>query len=620
MNTEAPVPTEKDDSSPTSRPLRVWIPLLLLAAMPAIRYLPRSMDDPPQALMFAASIGPALLGILILVWWITFSRASWRECLYGLVGVAAVFGLGLALADKSMLELPPIALLTLPMGLAGFAIGVILLSHRSPLARTSVAVLLAAIGFGYSALQRNEGMWGNYALELDWRWNPSPEEQRLVARAGEGATVLSDDQIRQWIADPQWPEFRGAGRNSQYKGPAINTDWSAQPPELLWKIAVGPGWSSFAVAGELLLTQEQRGEMEAIVCYSTETGQEIWVQQIESRFEESLGGPGPRATPTIAAGALFALGANGQLMRLNPTDGEIVWQSDLREIAARDPPTWGFSSSPLIVDSVVVVHAGGEGDKGILAFDINSGELAWSAPSGDHSYSSPQLVELAGEQHLLMLTNQGLTLLDPKTGATRLDYPWQYNGYRALQPQLVDGDSILIPTGIGTGTRRIRVSKNDSAWSAEEQWTSRFMKPDFNDMVVHDGYIYGFDTTTFSCVDLATGQRVWKRGRYGAGQVLLLEQSDTLLVVSEKGSIVLLKADPSGHQELAKLDAIQGKTWNHPVVVGDRLYMRNGREAACYRLNLQEPANTTQQATAQSEQQAAAVVADRGNLRASPGL
>lgn len=557
--------------------------------MPAFSYIPGMIPDTPEMLMLAAAIGPGVLGLLILVWWMTVSRAGWQESIFGLVGVLAALGVSIALAHRTMQDIPPIALITLPMGLAGFAFGVILLGRKRPKIRTVTAVLLAAAGFGFSALNRNEGMRGNAAFDLDWRWNASSEEQLLLAKqTGENsdmsAATFTSEQIEQWVAQPEWPGFRGPARDGQYDGPAINTDWSNSPPELLWKVPVGPGWSSFVVAGKLLFTQEQRGPHEAIVCYSADDGQEVWVQQIESRFEESLGGPGPRATPTIAAGSLFVQGANGQLLRLNASNGQIVWETDLRKIADREPPTWGFSSSPLIVDSVAIVHAGGEGDKGTLAFDIETGDLTWSAPAGDHSYSSPQLTELAGQQNVLMLTNNELTLIDPKTGKVRMTHEWQHNGYRALQPQLVDGDSLLLPSGLGTGTRRIKVTKDDSGWSAEEIWTSRFFKPDFNDLVVHDGYIYGFDVAIFACIDLQTGDRVWKKGRYGSGQVLLLKESKALLVVSEKGEIVLLKADPSGHHELARIEAVEGKTWNHPVVVGDRLYLRNGKEAACYRL------------------------------------
>jgi outer membrane protein assembly factor BamB len=592
MNTEAPAQSETTESAtPSYRPLRTWIPLLLVVAMPVIRYAPGLMGEAPEWLTFASNIAPVLLGILILLWWVTVSRAGWLESFLGLLGMIAAIGLAYALADKTMQEIPPILLITIPMGLAGFAVGAVLMGKYAPWVRTLSAVALAAVGFGYSALTRADGMRGNAAMDHDWRWNPSAEEELLLAKASGSetdslATDFSTEQISQWIAQPEWPAFRGADRSSRYDGPAINTDWKSNPPELIWKTPVGPGWSSFAVAGRLLFTQEQRGPMEAIVCYSTESGKEVWVQEIESRFDESMGGPGPRATPTIASGSLFALGANGQLMRLNPADGEIVWQVDLRTVADRQPPEWGFSSSPLVVDSLVIVHAGGKGDKGTLAFDIESGDLAWSAPSGDHSYASAQLGELGGEQHVLMLTNKELTLLDPITGEIRLTHSWEHNGYRSLQPQLIDGDSLLLPSSMPTGTRRISVTKNDSGWSAKEKWTSRSLKPDFNDLVVHDGHIYGFDMTIFTCVDLETGDRVWKRGRYGSGQVLLLKQSETLLVVTEKGAIVLLKADPSGHQELARIEAVEGKTWNHPVVVGDRLYVRNAKEAACYRLPL----------------------------------
>ena len=274
-------------------------------------------------------------------------------------------------------------------------------------------------------------------------------------------------------------------------------------------------------------------------------------------------------------------------MRLNAMTGDIIWQADLRLIADRDPPIWGFSSSPLVFGSVVIVHAGGSGEKGTLALDRQTGDLRWSAPAGDHSYCSPQPCTLYGETLVLMLTNAGMNVLDPRTGEDLLDYQWKHQNYRALQPQLVDDDTILIPTGTGMGTRRIRIAKKADQFAAEEMWTSRSLKPDFNDFVVYQGHIYGFDGAVFTSVEVETGKRNWKRGRYGKGQVLLLEDPGLLLIATEKGDVVLLKADPSAHRELARIKAIEGKTWNHPVVVGDRLYIRNSQEAACYRLPIE---------------------------------
>ncbi len=221
---------------------------------------------------------------------------------------------------------------------------------------------------------------------------------------------------------------------------------------------------------------------------------------------------------------------------------------------------------------------------GTLAFDVNSGMLVWSVASGDHSYGSPQICELRDGKFVTILTNTGADFIDPASGEIKLAYDWEVMGYRALQPRVVGDDLVLIPSNSGSGTRLIRLTIDDNNLAAEEIWTSRNLKPDFNDLVTFEGHAYGFDGTIFACVDLQTGQLKWKGGRYGKGQVVLIRDAGLLLVASERGEVVLLKATPGGHQELGSFNAIEGKTWNHPVVVGDRLYLRNSTEAACYRL------------------------------------
>ena len=223
--------------------------------------------------------------------------------------------------------------------------------------------------------------------------------------------------------------------------------------------------------------------METVVCYDADTGREVWNRQVEARFDDPLGGPGPRATPTLAKEGMFVTGATGIFLCLNPATGEIVWQQDLKKVAGREAPGWGFSASPLVAGSVVIVHAGGSGDKGLLAFDVASGTLRWSAAAGNDSYSSPQLNSIAGEELVLMLSNEGLLLVDPATGKTRLNYEWKFMNYRALQPHVVGEDTILLPTGMNTGTRAIRITKADGKLAANELWTSRNLKPDFTDFV-----------------------------------------------------------------------------------------------------------------------------------------
>ncbi|HAV63488.1 MAG TPA: alcohol dehydrogenase [Verrucomicrobiales bacterium] len=594
---------EKTESPGTSRPstgahrpLRVWPALVLVALMAVMRFGPGLMEDGRSTLWMVVVFGPMLCSLLLLIWWLAASRATGRERLLGFLGLIGVI-IGVTFLLHPTMIGPGMSYLMIPMGMAAFALGAAVLARRRPLARTGVPLVLTLAGCSISLLFRNDGMTGNFGMDLHWRWTPTAEEQLLASldAGSRKAPLVSTPAPGEVPGEADWPGFRGPNRNGRSAGPVVATDWAARPPELLWKVRVGPGWSSFAVAGDRLFTQEQRGPDEMIVCYSATDGRELWTRGLELRFDEPLGGPGPRATPTLVNGALFVTGATGMLMRLDPASGEILWQQDMREVAGRDLPMWGFAASPLVAGPVVVVHAGGSGDKGVLAFDVESGQLRWSAAAGDHSYSSPQLETVAGEPTVLMLSNEGLRLLNPETGAERLNYEWKFAGYRALQPHVLDDETILLPTGPNLGTRAIRVSKTGDGLTAEELWTSRNLKPDFSDFVVFEGNAYGFDGGIFACVDLGTGERKWKGGRYGKGQVLLLESSGLLLIASERGEAVLVRADPADHVEVARFQALEGKTWNHPVVVGDRLYLRNAEEAAGYRLPLAKAASAVLQ-------------------------
>jgi len=584
-----PTDQQEPDVGVLRSPLRVWPALVLLLGIVLTRLLPEVINNGPPWLWMLKAFGPIVCGILMLIWWVAASRASWSEKGIGFLGVAVLFVITLLLIDRTMLWPgamlgPGVLVVTIPLGLSGFGIGTVFCRRMLTFRRTLVALCLAAAGFGYSTLLRSDGMWGNYTLGLHWRWEPSSEDQLVHDSERRQAPAIEKTELETALSDPEWPGFRGPARDGRQSGSIPATDWKANPPELLWKIIVGPGWSSFAVAGNLLFTQEQRSNAETVVCYEADSGLEVWTHPFETRFEDSLGGPGPRATPTLAGTGLYVMGGTGILARLVPATGELVWQQDVRKIAERELPTWGFASSPLVVDSRVIVYAGGKAEKGILAFDCDSGDLEWSAPAGDQSYSSPQLSVIHARDFILSLSNTGLDFLNPADGATELRYEWPIKMHRSLQPQVFESDTLLIPSDLGDGTRRIRIVQREGGFAIEEVWKSHRFKPDFNDCVIHDGHAYGFDNRIFACLDLSTGELAWKGGRYGKGQVLLLESAGLLLVMGETGQVVLLEANPERHVELASFQALEGKTWNHPVVVGDRLYVRNSQQAAAYRL------------------------------------
>jgi outer membrane protein assembly factor BamB len=532
--------------------------------------------------------GPLLCCLLLLIWWLAASRATWRERLFGFLGIVAGAVVAIALANPTMRGAAT-TYLTIPMGFFVFAVATAFLKDAPPAIRTGTAVLLAFAGFAVSTLLRNDGMTGDYTFSWRLRWTQTPEEKMLASGAhatpAQPNPAPDRNSLTNLVAHPEWPEFRGPDRDGRYLGPRISTNWVAQPPQQLWKIQVGPAWSSFAVAGRMLFTQEQRGPKEAVVCYDADSDKELWKTEIDARLEDPMGGPGPRATPTLVNGALYVTGSTGTFLRLNPMTGEIIWKKQLTDIAGSKVPMWGFAASPLVAGPVVIVYGGG-GDKGLLAFDAATGDLRWSAPCPGDSYGSAQLNKLFDEESVVVLTKSGLLLLDPATGKVRLDYDWKIPQYRALQPHVVGNDTILLPTGMNMGTRAIQVKKNNGQYAAEELWTSRQLKPDFVDLVSYQGYAYGNDGGLLTCIDLKTGERKWKGGHYGKGQILLLETSGLLLVLSEQGQVVLVPADPTAHRELASFQALAGKTWNHPVLVKDRLYVRNSQEAAAYKIQL----------------------------------
>jgi outer membrane protein assembly factor BamB len=206
-----------------------------------------------------------------------------------------------------------------------------------------------------------------------------------------------------------WPGFRGPQRDGRRAGVRIPTDWKEHPPRLLWRHRVGPGWSSFAVIGTHLYTQEQRGEDEAVVCYDAASGKEIWIYQDSARFTEVMSGPGPRATPAFHEGKIYALGAAGLLNCLDAASGQSHWSRNVIADSGAKVPQWGFAASPLIVEGIVSIFAGGPEGKSVLGYNASTGDLAWSAGEGQYSYCSMQPVRLGGAEQLIVATEKGLS-------------------------------------------------------------------------------------------------------------------------------------------------------------------------------------------------------------------
>jgi outer membrane protein assembly factor BamB len=553
-----------------------------------------------------AVMGSLAFALVLVIWWAFFSRARWRERIGALALIVAALGVTWLLKHDSM-WLPWLFAYAIPILSLAFVVWAVATSRLSNRVRqaTMIATILIAC-FGWLLFRQN-GINGDHVATFGWRWRASSEE-RLLAQTGEeqtstpaslpattpiapataaspSPTATPAKQTATTPASanekrPEWPGFRGPKRDSVVHGVKIKTDWTASPPVQLWKRPIGPGWSSFAVSGDVFYTQEQRGENEEVVCYKLSTGQPVWSHRDNARFFESNAGAGPRATPTLSGGRVYTFGATGILNALDAGTGAVAWTRNVSTDTGTQVPFWGFSSSPLVIGDEVIVAAAGQ----LVAYDAATGNKRWVGPAGGGSYSSPQLVTLVGVTQVLLMSSNSATSVSPADGKQLWSHAWSVN--TIVQPAVTSDGDVLI-TSQENGARRLAVAHNGASWSVSERWTSNGLKPYFNDFVIHKRYVFGFDGRILSCNDLKDGQRKWKGGRYGNGQLVLLPEQDLLLVLSEEGELALVAATPDQFTEIAKLPAIEGKTWNHPVLVGDTLLVRNSEQMAAFKLPLQ---------------------------------
>jgi outer membrane protein assembly factor BamB len=383
-------------------------------------------------------------------------------------------------------------------------------------------------------------------------------------------------------AGAYWSDFRGANRDGHYQQQSIRTRWPAGGPPLLWRQPIGGGYASFVVAGGVAFTIEQRRNLEAVTAYAVATGRELWAHTYEARFEESMGGEGPRATPAWHEGRIYSLGALGDLRCLDAATGKLIWKRNILRENGTDCLYYGLAGSPLIVDDKVIV-LGGQGGEAVLAFQPLTGEPIWKSLPEKPAYASPMLVTLAGRRQLLVVTAARAVGLGMEDGRPLWSFPWSVAYDNAIaQPVLLSPNRFLLSAGYGTGCVAVEVNATETEFTARAVWRNKFLKNKFASSVFWQGHIYGLDEDMLTCLDAATGERKWKDGRYGYGQLLLA--SGHLIVLAGNGDLALVRASPERHKELARFPALHGKTWNHPALADGRLLVRNAVEMACYDL------------------------------------
>jgi len=616
------------DELSSRRPLRLWPGVVLVIVQWLAMFVVSRVA--PETAMYAV-LGGLAVGPAIVLWWLFFSRAAWVERL----GAVALMIAALAATPRLLHESVAqgnmgfqFYLWAIPVLSLAFVVWAVATRRLANGVRRVTMVAAIVLACGSLTLVRSKGITGDGSAEFAWRWAETAEEQLLAQAgpmpvvpptapvtaetpeevlpaenrgepaaspsaprgaapsAGSPAAPTGDEPAAPLVAPAavetpvEWPGFRGPARDGVVPGLRIATDWTASPPVELWRRPIGPGVSSFAVHGNRLYTQEQRGEDEIVACYDATSGEPVWMHRDAARHWDSHVGAGPRATPALSDGRVYALGAKGILNALDARDGSVVWSRNAASDTDAKLQTWGFVSSPLVVDDLVVVHVGA-----LVAYDRATGEPRWTGPAGG-GYSSPQLLTIDGVPQILIVSYAGVASVAPEDGSLLWEHAWP--GIGIVQPVLTAEGDVLISQvdnmAVPIGTRRLALAHASGDWTVEVRWASNRLKPSFSPVVVHEGHAYGFDGHLVTCIDVEHGERQWKGGRYGSGQLVLLPDQDLLLVVTEQGELALVAATPDRFTELARFPAVDGKTWNQPVLVGDVLLVRNGVEMAAFRL------------------------------------
>jgi len=404
-----------------------------------------------------------------------------------------------------------------------------------------------------------------------------------AAPAAPSTPVQAESVPAQATGSTYWADFLGPGRLGHYDQKPILTEWPAAGLERVWKQPVGGGYASFTVANGLAFTIEQRRGNEVVAAYDVRTGRERWTNSWKALFAEVLGGNGPRATPVWDDGRVYAQGAEGELRCLEAATGKLVWNKNILADNSASNIHWGMAASPLVVDGKVIVTPGGHHGNSVVAYDKLTGKRVWAALDDQAAYASPTVATVGGRRQVLVMTAKRAVGLTVEDGRLLWEYPWvTQEGINAAQPIAVAANRVYISSGYGHGAAVLELTPQGDGFQTRVVWSNTRMKNKFNSAVLYEGHLYGLDEGILACVDVETGDLKWKGGRYGYGQLLLA--SGHLVVLTEEGDVVLVRAAPEKLQEVARFNALTGKTWNIPAISDGLLLVRNEVEMAAFRI------------------------------------
>ncbi len=440
------------------------------------------------------------------------------------------------------------------------------------------------------------GFSGEMVPQFRRRGEANPTQWMAADVAGRSELVTPDR-----LSD--FRQFLGNNRNGFVSDITLSERWGADLPRILWKQPIGPGWSGFAIQDDLAITMEEFEGSDSLVALNAGNGNLRWRTPVERRHFHPAGGAGPRATPTIDGDRVFSQSSTGIVFCCELESGKVVWKVDLLEKAgvtqkeAELAVSWGRSGSPLLYRELVILPLGGALERspaGLIALDRATGAEKWRGGHDQISYASASIMSIQGVEQVVVVNESTASGHDPETGDVlwSCDWPGESNGGASVsQAVLIDSSHVLLSKGYGGGARMLNfTASSPPIFVVSTQWkNASLLKTKFTNVVYRDGYLYGLSDGILECVRAVDGKRMWKdarNGRLGHGQLLVVGKH--LLISSEDGRCVFGRADPSSFQKIGEISVLSGISWNTIAIAGNRVLMRNGEQAACLEVPIDE--------------------------------
>lgn len=379
-----------------------------------------------------------------------------------------------------------------------------------------------------------------------------------------------------------WPQWRGAHRDGISSESAWQSDWPATGPAVLWKAKVGIGYSTFSVADGKVYTMGWADGNDILWCFDAKTGTEVWHYAYPCAKWDKLNEGGPTATPTVDGDLVFTYSRDGDMNCVTVAKGEKVWSHNTRKEfnVGNRRDDWGLSSSPLVVDQMVIVDVGGKGAS-TVAFDRKTGDVKWKAGDQVQGYSSPVVFTSGGKQFVAMFKKEGLVIIKPADGQQVASYPWQTRYDVNAATPIISDDKIFISSGYGTGCALVKFEGD----KLTELWRSKdAMQNTYTNCVLWQGNLYGItdkdknnksSKNMLRCLSFDKGEPKWEKDDIGPGGLMIA--GGKLVILGDKGDLIVAQASPEAYKELAKAKVIDGTCWTMPVLANGHIYCRNSK-------------------------------------------